>query len=1161
MEPALRRPVDVARDDRHAHGLCSVSSPQPRCGVGGQRRVGPSNKALGRWSREKDPARWVMNRAGACFVLIRPIVEFPEGSAKASIYSLATNQSGTILAMGSPERVLRLYDPRSAAKLCKLVGHTDNVRALLLSDDGRFLLSASSDATVKLWSLGMQRCLHTFSYPSAGVWSLWSQHPSLEIFYSGDRAGYVCKVDLESCGDPSEGECAVLCKVEDGDPVGDHGERAGDQAINRIVGADDTFIWTATGSSNVQRWRDVRPRWERMTPFDLPSNGDVDGELTSSLQSGISPATLRNLSPPGLAHRSSSPGSGSPPLGPADRSALGFGMQQAGAPLTRTVSGASVAFADHATVHPFRPGAIPIPYSPTRTSSGAAPIPPRRPQSTYSTTGPSRPMSDEKDGLPLESLVPLEDPNDVVGKGIFAFGQHRDPESGTLYSSTSIHSAHSLVRATSIVSAQSPLNQVFGASFRGVQGVHRPSSTHTVDLSTPKRPLSPGADGGPSTSSQAWQLYQFRDTASEASPYRDEPDEVLYGRAGLLRCEMLNDRRHVVSIDTTGELALWDVIQGLCVGIFGTSRSVRERRPSGASSAASSTSSASSSRAVLDWLKDRLEGFAAVSAWCTVETHTGRLKVHLEEGRCFDGEVYADEADLDAALLDEMREDHRIAYGRWILRNLFEGFVYQQLHQRHLEVQQSETAPVPRPRTESIEPSVRFSRTHPPTLSGVAGPLNRQPFRRLSSALPHTPGMTIALATPAATPALPPDLPHGRTFDLTPIAGSPPNTTSNAHTPFAGPRHPPADYFSVRANNGTSPTVKAGNSETSSSYADLASTQSPITPTAENASAGFLSRFKSFGRPKRGADKTQDTDIPSAPPTPAAVDVAESAADHPLAHLSPEQRLQRETVDAILARPIQPCGPIDAPPLSLPPDMPILISEESHDSGAWEVTYRGLVRTTEDDMSMLEATMPAWLLELLLGNRTVVKEAPKVAFMLEPQDGMEKAGMQELPNRFGVDFLRRRHHTDVVHSNARLTASRILRMRKVAVYVSQKLELDHDNNGAPQAKRRASDSLHSRAPSSSSLAALGGKSPLPAAASTNGTSTPNSSLAATSTSPVTTNGAHRRAEDEIELLCNGQLVPWTMSLGAVKQFVWAKAGDVLIGYRAKAVPVTVASPV
>ena len=44
--------------------------------------------------------------------------------------------AGTVIVSGSTEKVLRVWDPRTCAKLMKLKGHTDNVKALVLNRDG-----------------------------------------------------------------------------------------------------------------------------------------------------------------------------------------------------------------------------------------------------------------------------------------------------------------------------------------------------------------------------------------------------------------------------------------------------------------------------------------------------------------------------------------------------------------------------------------------------------------------------------------------------------------------------------------------------------------------------------------------------------------------------------------------------------------------------------------------------------------------------------------------------------------------------------------------------------------------------------------------------------------------------------------------------------------
>lgn len=82
------------------------------------------------------------------------------------------NPPGTIIVSGSTEKVLRIWDPRSCSKLMKLKGHQDNIKALVLNRDGSQCLSASSDGTIKLWSLGQQQCVQTYRVHTEGVWAL-----------------------------------------------------------------------------------------------------------------------------------------------------------------------------------------------------------------------------------------------------------------------------------------------------------------------------------------------------------------------------------------------------------------------------------------------------------------------------------------------------------------------------------------------------------------------------------------------------------------------------------------------------------------------------------------------------------------------------------------------------------------------------------------------------------------------------------------------------------------------------------------------------------------------------------------------------------------------------------------------------------------------------
>jgi hypothetical protein len=93
-----------------------------------------------------------------------------------------------------------------------------------------------------------------------------------------------------------------------------------------------------------------------------------------------------------------------------------------------------------------------------------------------------------------------------------------------------------------------------------------------------------------------------------------------------------------------------------------------------------------------------------------------------------------------------------------------------------------------------------------------------------------------------------------------------------------------------------------------------------------------------------------------------------------------EEQQQQLALDTVFSQPLMPCPLVEAPRIDYDPDMAIIISEEADDT--WSVRYRGLVGTSYEDMAVLEQKSPFWLLDFLLGNRTSVKEPPKVVRFL-----------------------------------------------------------------------------------------------------------------------------------------------------------------------------------
>ncbi|XP_026858807.1 WD repeat-containing protein 48a isoform X3 [Electrophorus electricus] len=157
---------------------------------------------------------------------------------KDSIYSLAMNQMGTVIVSGSTEKVLRVWDPRTCAKLMKLKGHTDNVKSLLLNRDGTQCLSGSSDGTIRLWSLGQQRCIATYRVHDEGVWALQVNEAFTHVYSGGrDRKIY--------CTDLRNPDIRVLICEEKAPVLKMELDRSADPP---------SAIWVSTTKSTVNKW-------------------------------------------------------------------------------------------------------------------------------------------------------------------------------------------------------------------------------------------------------------------------------------------------------------------------------------------------------------------------------------------------------------------------------------------------------------------------------------------------------------------------------------------------------------------------------------------------------------------------------------------------------------------------------------------------------------------------------------------------------------------------------------------------------------------------------------------------------------------------------------------------------------------------------------------
>ena len=175
---------------------------------------------------------------------------------RSSLYSVGASHIGTVIAAAGVDRVIHGWDPRILRKSFELVGHLNNVRALSVSDDGRHLLTGSADSTVRLWSVGEQRCIHTFEHHASSVWSLCAPFGDFRTFYSGDRDGNLCKIDATNTGDYSGADCAVIAREYYDDMPASASARGA--AIHSIAAIPGAFVWTSNATHSViSRWMDI----------------------------------------------------------------------------------------------------------------------------------------------------------------------------------------------------------------------------------------------------------------------------------------------------------------------------------------------------------------------------------------------------------------------------------------------------------------------------------------------------------------------------------------------------------------------------------------------------------------------------------------------------------------------------------------------------------------------------------------------------------------------------------------------------------------------------------------------------------------------------------------------------------------------------------------
>lgn len=122
-------------------------------------------------------------------------------------------------------------------------------------------------------------------------------------------------------------------------------------------------------------------------------------------------------------------------------------------------------------------------------------------------------------------------------------------------------------------------------------------------------------------------------------PVYKQPSLIIPGTPGIVQHEILNNRRHILTKDTSGSVKLWEITRGVVVEDYGKI-SFEEKR------------------------KELFE-MVSIPAWFTLDTRLGSLSIHLDTPQSFSAEMYS--ADLNIV---GKPEDDKVNLARETLKGL-----------------------------------------------------------------------------------------------------------------------------------------------------------------------------------------------------------------------------------------------------------------------------------------------------------------------------------------------------------------------------------------------------------------------------------------------------------------------------------------------------------
>ncbi|MBJ7898448.1 MAG: hypothetical protein GC158_00695 [Cyanobacteria bacterium RI_101] len=130
------------------------------------------------------------------------------------VWSVCFTPDGRFILSAGQDRTLRRWDGYTGKCLEIWRGHRGVITAVAVSPDGRWLASASEDRTIKLWRLGETDCVATLEGHGAGVWSVvFLPDNQTLVSCSGDGTVKLWDLETQTCLRTLEGHQACVWEV------------------------------------------------------------------------------------------------------------------------------------------------------------------------------------------------------------------------------------------------------------------------------------------------------------------------------------------------------------------------------------------------------------------------------------------------------------------------------------------------------------------------------------------------------------------------------------------------------------------------------------------------------------------------------------------------------------------------------------------------------------------------------------------------------------------------------------------------------------------------------------------------------------------------------------------------------------------------------------